>query len=276
MSQLKKILIKTRRQIFSEIAGNNPSIFEGEGFDFVELREYHYGDDVRKIDWNVTAKMRRPYIKIFKEERELNIVIVSLLGGSVHFGQKRLKQELFAEVAALLAFSAAKNGDLFSSYIFTSKIDEYTRPTKEARAVNRSVSQILTFEPIGRRIDTAALSAVLWQRIRRRSIIFVLGDFFGEYDFGLLSKKHEVIALILRDRLEESPPELGTIRLSDPETMQTALMQIDARVCERYRKRVRANDEALFRHFRKNRIDFTKIYTQEEPYVKLSKLFLRR
>lgn len=276
MSQLKKILIKTRRQIFSEIPGNNPSIFEGEGYDFVELREYHYGDDVRRIDWNVTARMQRPFIKVFKEERELNIVIVNLLGGSVYFGQRRLKQELFAEVAALLAFSAAKNGDLFSSYIYTSKIDDHTSPSKETRAVRGVLTRILSFDPIGRHIDTAALSKTLYEQIKRRSIIFILGDFFGTYDFRLLAKKHEVIALILRDRLEEYPPELGTIRLSDPETLKSAFMQIDAGVLKRYRAKVLANDEALYRHFRKNRIDFTKIYTQEEPFVKLSKLFLRR
>ncbi len=276
MSTLKKILIKTRRQIFSEIPGNNPSIFEGEGYDFVELREYHYGDDVRRIDWNVTAKMRRPYIKVYKEERELNIVIVSLLGGSVYFGQKRLKQELFAEVAALLAFSAAKNGDLFSGFIHTRHIDASTRPTKRIHGVNALVAQILAFEPIGKSVDTQALSRHLYERIQRRSILFVLGDFFGDYDFRLLSKKHEVIALILRDRLEEQPPELGMLRLSDPETLRSATMQIDERVAERYRAKVRANDEKLYRHFRRNRIDFTKIYTQEEPFVKLSKLFLRR
>ena len=139
MSKLKKILIKTKRQIFSEIAGNNPSIFEGEGFDFMELREYTYGDDVRKIDWNVTARMQKPFIKLFKEERELNIVIISLLGGSVHFGQKRFKQELIAETAALLAFSAVKNGDVFSSYIYTDKVEAFTKPTKNIHAVSSTV-----------------------------------------------------------------------------------------------------------------------------------------
>jgi uncharacterized protein (DUF58 family) len=276
MSKLKKILIKTKRQIFSEIAGNNPSIFEGEGFDFMELREYVYGDDVRKIDWNVTARMQRPFIKVFREERELNIVIISLLGGSVHFGQKRFKQELIAESVALLAFSAVKNGDLFSSYIYTDKIESFIRPTKNIHAVNKAVKDVLEFQALGRHVDMKNFSKEMFERIKRKSIIFVVGDFFEEFDFKLLSKKHEVIAIITRDKLEEHPPELGSINLIDTDTLQSSLMQIDRDSVKRYIKALHDRDSELFKHFRKNRVAFTKLYTDEEPFVKMSKLFLGR
>jgi len=276
LSKLKKILIKTKRQIFSEIAGNNPSIFEGEGFDFVELREYAYGDDVRKIDWNVTARMQRPFIKIFKEERELNIVIISLLGGSVHFGSKRFKQELIAGSAALLAFSAVKNGDLFSSFIYTDKIESMTKPTKNIGAVRESVSNILEFEALGKSLDLSEFSKVMFEKIKRKSIIFVIGDYFGEFDFRLLAKKHEVIAIITRDKLEENPPTLGQINLIDPQTLKSSLMNIDDDSVKRYIKTLHQKDSNLFKHFRKNRVTFTKIYTDEDPFVKMSKLFLRR
>ncbi|MCD6432596.1 MAG: DUF58 domain-containing protein, partial [Sulfurimonas sp.] len=122
MSKLQKILVRARRQVFSEMVGNNPSIFQGEGYDFIELREYMPGDDIRHIDWNITAKMQKPYIKIFREERELNVVVASVLNGSVHFGSKKFKQESIAEIVALLSFSTIKNGDLLSSYIFTDRI----------------------------------------------------------------------------------------------------------------------------------------------------------
>lgn len=276
MSKLKKILIKTKRQIFSEIAGNNPSIFEGEGFDFMELREYTYGDDVRKIDWNVTARMQRPFIKLFKEERELNIVIVSLLGGSVHFGQKRFKQELIAETAALLAFSAVKNGDVFSSFIYTDKVNAFIKPTKNIHAVSNTVQAILAFDAIGKTVDTKALSKTMFERIKRKSIIFIIGDYFGDFDFKLLARKHEVIALMTRDKLEEHPPELGSINLIDPGSLQGALMQVDQNAIDNYVKNVHDKDSERYKHFRKNRIAFTKLYTDEEPFVKLSKLFLRR
>ncbi len=276
MSKLKKILIKTKRQIFSEIAGNNPSIFEGEGFDFMELREYVHGDDVRKIDWNVTARMQRPFIKVFREERELNIVIVSLLGGSVHFGQKRFKQELIAEVAALLTFSAVKNGDVFSSFIYTNHVESYIRPTKNIHAVTKAVSDIYEFDALGKKVDLSHFSKDMFERIKRKSLIFVIGDFFGEFDFKLLAKKHEVISIMVRDRLEEHPPELGSINLIDPDSLKSALLQIDEKAVKRYIDTIHKKDHELFMHFRKNRVAHTKIYTDEEPFVKMSKLFLGR
>ncbi len=274
-TNLKKIVIKTRRQIFSEISGNNPSIFEGEGFDFVELREYNYGDDVRKIDWNVTAKMQKPYIKVFHEERELNIVIVSLLSGSVYFGQRRLKQDVIAEIGALLAFSSLKNGDLFSSFVYTDEIKKEIKPTKNIHAVEKLVGGILSFDVMGERIDSQNLSKILFNKLKRRSIIFVIGDFFDQFDFKILSKKHEVVALIVRDRLEENPPEFGMVDLVDPQNLSGSLMNIDQKSIKRYKERLHNRDMALYKSFSKHRVSFTKIYTDEEPFVKLSKLFIR-
>jgi len=276
MSTLKKILIKTRRQIFSEIAGNNPSIFQGEGFDFVELREYNYGDDIRHIDWNVTARMQKPYVKIFKEERELNIVIVSILGGSVYFGRRCFKQELIAETVALLGYSSIKNGDQFSSFIYTDRLQNVTPPSKNIHSVQRATQAVLEYPTLGKQVDAAAFPKLLFDRIKRRSIIFVIGDFFEEFDFRLLSKKHEVIALIVRDHLEEEPSEMGTVNLYDPQTMQSALLQIDQRAAGTYAKRVRGKDMQMHKDFRKHQVAFTKIYTDDEPFVRLSKLFMRR
>ena len=276
MSKLKKILIKTRRQIFSEIAGNNPSIFQGEGFDFVELREYNYGDDIRHIDWNVTARMQKPYVKIFKEERELNIVIVSVLGGSVYFGRKWFKQERIAETVALLGYSTIKNGDQFSSFIYTDRLQNITPPSKNIHSVQKATQAVLEYPALGKRVDAAALPKLLFDRIKRRSIIFVIGDFFEEFDFRLLSKKHEVIALIVRDHLEEEPREMGTVNLYDPQTMQSALLQIDQRAAGAYAKRVHSKDIQMHKDFRKHQVAFTKIYTDDEPFVRLSKLFMRR
>ncbi len=276
MSKLKKILIKTRRQIFSEIAGNNPSIFQGEGYDFMELREYHYGDDIRHIDWNVTARMQKPYVKIFREERELNIVIVSVLGGSVYFGRRRFKQETIAETVALLAYSAVKNGDQCSSFIYTDRLQSVTPPSKNIHSVRRATEAVLEYPALGKRVDTEALPKLLFDRLKRRSIIFVIGDFFETFDFRLLARKHEVIALVVRDRLEEQPEEMGLVNLYDPQTLKTALLQVDSDATARYAARVHARDIALHRDWRKNQIPFAKIYTDDEPFVRLSKLFMGR
>ncbi len=276
MSNLKKILIKTRRQIFSEIAGNNPSLFEGEGFDFSQLREYSYGDDIRRIDWNTTAKLQKPYVKVFNEERELNIVIVSILNGSVYFGQKIFKQEIIAEIVAILAYSAIKNSDRFSSYIYNNRLSNITPPSKNIHSVQKAVSQVLEYPVIGKRVDAKNMAKRIYERIKRRSIIFVIGDFFEEFDFRLLARKHELIAVIVRDRLEESPKEMGALNLYDPQNMKSSFLQIDKSAIQRYIREVRKIDTATFKNFRKNRINYTKIYTDENPYIKLSKLFMSK
>ncbi len=271
--RFKKIIIKAKRKIFSEIAGNNLSHFEGEGFDFVELREYHFGDDVRKIDWKVTAKKQKPYIKIFREEKELNVVIVSLLGGSVYFGSKRFKQDVIAELFALLSFSAVKNQDNFSSVIFAESIEHYSKPTKKIFGVYKEVEEILKFDPLGKDINYKELALYLRNRIKRRSIVFLLGDFIGDIDLSMLSKKHEVISLIVRDKLEENPPPMGYINLMDPSSKKFVQMDLDEKSLKKYRKMIIENDDRLYRHFIKNRIRFTKIYTDDDPFVKISKLF---
>lgn len=276
MSKIQKILIKTKRQIFSEIPANNPSIFEGEGFDFVELREYEYGDDVRKIDWNVTAKMQKPYIRIFHEERELNIVIVALLSGSLHFGSKRFKQELLAEIVALLGFSAVKNSDRFSLFTYDKSLIPIIRPTKRITAVSRGVEQIYQTKTIGKRVDANGLSRELMKKIKRRSMIFLVGDFFEEYDLRLLSKKHEVIAIILRDKLEEHPPLLGSINLFDPSSLGSRYMDLNSSTKKEYEKQLQKRDHTLYMELRRSRVAFTKIYTDENPYIKLKKLFIKR
>ncbi len=276
MHTVKKILIKTRRQIFSEVAGNNASIFQGEGFDFMELREYTYGDDIRHIDWNVTARMQRPFVKIFREERELNIVIVSVLGGSVYFGRRKFKQEQIAETVALLAYSAIKNGDRFSSHIYTDRLRNITPPSKQIHSVRKATEAVLDFPALGQSVDAAALPQLLFERIKRRSIIFVIGDYFDRFDFRLLSKKHEVIAVAVRDRLEEQPLPMGLVNLHDPQSRRTALLHVDEDAADRYARRVHAADLAMHKTFRKHQIAFAKIYTDEEPFVKLTKLFMRR
>ncbi len=276
MSKFKKILIKTKRQVFSEIIGNNPSIFQGEGLEFVELREYQYGDDVKKIDWYVSAKMQKPYVKIYREERELNIVIVPILSGGVLFGSKKLKLDTIAEITAILAFSAIKNTDLFTLLIFTDSKKDFIKPTKRYFAVQKAVEKVLNFNPLGERFDSKKLVSYLFERIKRRSIIFLVGDFLQPVDLRILSKKHEVISLIVRDALEEEPPDLGFISLIDPVNLIQGNTDLNKSVIKKRKREIYANDHELYSHFRKNRIRFTKIYTHEEPFVKLSKLFIGR
>ena len=271
--RLKTLLIKTRRQVFSEMIGNNPSLFHGEGYDFSELREYQIGDDIRKIDWTITAKLQSPYIKLFHEERELSVVTACMMGGSLYFGRDRIKQELVAEIAAILGYSAIKNGDLFTGVVVSEKVETVERPTKRLFGVNRFVERVDGTSILGKQADYREGIGQLFRRIKRRSILFVIGDFLAPVDFALLSRRHEVIAVIVRDRFEEHPVPLGQVHLVDPESGATLQTHFGERNVEKYRERIIASDKALYKHLHRHRIRFVKIYTDEEPFGKLIKLF---
>ncbi|WP_295003157.1 DUF58 domain-containing protein [Sulfurimonas sp.] len=273
MSKLQKILVKARRQVFSEMVGNNASIFHGEGYDFIELREYAPGDDIRHIDWNITAKMQKPFIKIFREERELNIVIASVLNGSVHFGAKKFKQEVIAELVALLGYSTIKNGDLLSSYIFTDKMISHNRPSKKLSHIQKSVDEVLKFNALNQKVDFSVLSDTLFKRLKRKSVILIVGDFFEIPDFKLLARKHEIIAIIVRDHLEEKPPKMGFSSLVDPESGALLEGDFNAKSVETYAQKVQAHDRELFKVLRREQVRFTKVYTDSNPTVALRRLF---
>lgn len=273
MSKLKKILVRARRQVFSEMVGNNPSIFQGEGYDFIEMREYNHGDDIRHIDWNVTAKMQRPYIRIFREERELNVVIASMLNGSVHFGSKKFKQESIAELVALLSFSILRNGDLLSHFIFADKMYQNDRPSKKIFAVQNYVQSILEFDAIKKPAGYKVMADTLYKRLKRKSLVIIIGDFFEIPDLRLLAKKHEVIAIIVRDRLEEHPPVMGFSSLSDPESGQLLEGDFNRNSVNAYAAKVAEHDRQLYERFRRDQIRFSKIYTDDVASVKLRRLF---
>ena len=273
MSKLQKILVRARKQVFSEMVGNNPSIFQGEGYDFIELREYMPGDDIRHIDWNITAKMQKPFIKIFREERELNVVVASVLNGSVHFGSKKFKQETIADIVALLSFSTLKNGDLLSSYIFTDRMVSHLKPSKKINQVQTSIKEILEFDALGQKVDFKVLSDTLYKRLKRKSLVIVVGDFFEIPDFSLLAKKHEVIAIVVRDILEEKPPAMGFSSLVDPESGAVLEGDFNNSSVKSYARKVQAHDQKLYETFRKHQVRFTKIYTHSLVGVELRRLF---
>jgi len=267
----KKIILKTRKQVFGEMIGNNASLFQGEGFEFAELREYAYGDDVRKIDWKTTAKLRRPYIKVYHEERELNVVVSTMLNGSTYFGTKRKKSEYMAELVALLGFSAVKNGDLFTNIIYADKLYRYSKPSKKIFAVTKELEETLNFEPLGKRGDFRGWSDTLFKRVKKKSLMFLISDFVGDIDLRLLSKKHDVFVIIVRDRFEDNPESLGYLRLIDPETSLSFEGDIGGSTILAYKKALLANDERLYKHLRKNGIRFVKLFSDEEPFIKLNK-----
>jgi len=274
-TKAKKIVLKTKKQVYGDMLGNNASMFQGEGFEFTELREYVYGDDVRKIDWKTTAKLGKPFVKIYREERELNVVVVSMMGGSVYFGTVKQKSDVIAELVATLGFSAVKNADLFSHMVFADKLYELSKPSKKLFSVHKAVEEIVDFEPIGKESDFKALVETLNNRLKKKALLFIISDFVGDIDLKLLSKKHDVFAVIVRDRFEEDPSELGYLRLIDMETRESFEGNVDSGTLKNYKKALYENDEKLYRQFKKQGIRFTKVFTHEEPALKLMKSMRR-
>jgi uncharacterized protein (DUF58 family) len=272
--QLKKILIKTKKQVFSEVIGNNSSLLKGEGYDFLELKEYEYGEDVKNIDWVISAKFKKPYVKVFHAQRELNVNIIPILGGSVYFGTKKFKQEHIAEICSLLAYSCIKQQDPFSSFIANTNVNICTKKSKRDFSVNQMTKSILEYQVVGKTVNYPQITTELFKFIKKKSIIFLIGDFFDieKLDLRLLGKKHEVISIIIRDRFEEKPFELGNVNLIDPSTNQVFDGNIDELILKKYIAKVKQNDHKLYEHLQSCNIRFCKIYTDEEPLSKLLRL----
>lgn len=273
MNKANLVLIRARRQIVNDRIGNNGSMFRGEGYDFSELREYTAGDDIRHIDWNITAKLQRPYVKVFHEERELNIVTVAILGGRLAFGSAKSKLESLAEAVAVIGYSALGNNDLFSHYTFVGDRVDEVRSSKKRFAVHSSVETLLSQSLLGKRTDWSFVEKMVNSRLKRKSLIILLGDFFEIPDVRLLAKKHEVVAVIVRDKEEETPSLDGYATLQDPETGTVLEGDFSPRNAKAYHRKVIEHDVALFEKFRHDGIRAVKLYTHVPAQVALRRLF---
>lgn len=267
----KTIALKARKQVFGALSGNNISTFRGEGFEFAELREYIYGDDIRTIDWKTTAKLGKPFVKVYHEERELNVVVSTMLAGSTYFGVERPKSEFIIELMAILGYSAIRNKDLFSHMLFADKMYGYSKPSKKLFAVNKEVERALEFNVLGKPTDIDAWVAELNKRVRKKSLLLLIGDFVGEVNLSLLAKKHDLVVLIVRDHFIENPKALGEITLVDPGYMDSFKGNFDSSSAAIYTAALKENDKQLYKHLRKIGARFAKFYTHEDPYLQLVK-----
>lgn len=274
---LKKILIKTKRAVFSGVVGNNTSRLKGEGYDFSELKEYEYGEDVKNIDWVISAKMQKPYSKVFHAQKELNVSIIPILNGSVFFGTKKLKQEVITEICTILAYSCVKQGDPFESYIANETLTLNNKKTKTIFGVYSMASKLIEYNSLHKNIHYKTVINELNKKIKKRSLLFLIGDFFDtkELDLKLLNKKHEVIVIIVRDHFEENPIELGNVNLIDPSNNNKFEGNINKNLIKNYTIKIKENDHLLLSNLQRNGIKFTKIYTNEEPLSKIIGLMNR-
>jgi uncharacterized protein (DUF58 family) len=225
LRQVKLLELQTRGLVNSLFTGEYRSVFKGQGMEFAEVREYQAGDEVRSIDWNVTARMRRPFVKRYIEERELTVMLAVDLSGSERFGTRgRFKSELASELAAVLAMSAIRNNDRVGAVLFTDRIEHVVPPRKGRRHALRLMRDLLVFEPVGSRTDLPAALEFTGKMLSHKSIIFVVSDFQAEeieHPLKLLAQRHDVVAVTVDDPSEQTLPDIGLARFVDPETGTT-------------------------------------------------------
>src|SRR5687767_7278082 len=225
LRQVKLLELRTRGLVNSLFSGEYRSVFKGQGMEFAEVREYQVGDEVRSIDWNVTARMRRPYVKRYVEERELTVMLAVDLSGSERFGtRRRFKSELASELSAVLAMSAIRNNDRVGTLLFTDRIEHVVPPRKGRKHALRLMRDLLAFQPIGRGTDIAGATDYLNKMLAHKTIIFFVSDFIAENverPLKLLAQRHDVVAVTVEDPSELELPDIGLARLVDPETGET-------------------------------------------------------
>ncbi|KPJ83027.1 MAG: hypothetical protein AMS19_05865 [Gemmatimonas sp. SG8_23] len=281
LKQVRRIEISTRGLVNEVFSGEYHSVFKGRGMNFAEVRAYQYGDDIRSIDWNVTARNGAPFVKVFEEERELTVMLLVDVSASGEFGSRdRMKGEVAVEICALLAFSAIKNNDKVGLVIFSDRIEKFVPPRKGRRHVLRVLRELLYHEPEGRGTDITAALEYLSHVQRKKAVAFVVSDFQDEgfeKALAVAGRRHDVIAVRMGDRRERELPELGYLELEDPETGQRVVVNTsDPDFRERFRRRVTARREQLDRALRRSKVDVIDIESGE-PYVRpLMRFFQER
>ncbi len=222
LKQVRQIEIRTKGLVNQVFSGEYHSVFKGRGMEFSEVREYNFGDDIRNIDWNVTARFGHPYIKIFEEERELTVILLVDLSGSLSFGSvDKTKQQIAAELSAILAFSALKNNDKVGLFLFSDKIEKFIPPRKGRKHVLRIIRELLSFKPEGKTTSIKAALEHMNHAIKKKSIVFLISDFMDEgYEkiLRIVGKKHDLIGIVINDEREKSIPKMGLVKFTDVET----------------------------------------------------------
>jgi uncharacterized protein (DUF58 family) len=278
--EVRRLEITTRHLVRDIVAGEYSSAFRGRGVEFAEVREYQPGDDVRTIDWNVTARLGSAYVKRYLEERELGVLFVVDRSASAAFGSRvRTKADLAAEVCAVLAFAAARNNDRVGALFATDRVERYVPPRKGRRHALRVVSDLLGFSPEGRGTDLGAALAVVESMLRRRAVLFVVSDFLTsgfQNPMARLARRHDLIAIQLSDPRERELPDVGLVTLWDPETGTLRCVDTsDVRVRERFRRRGVEFDQRLERTLREQGSDLLRLETGR-PYAEPLLAFFRQ
>ena len=282
IKKVRKIEIKTRGLSSNIFAGQYHSAFKGRGMAFSEVREYQFGDDVRDIDWNVTARFHRPYVKVFEEERELTVMLLIDVSGSLDFGtQKQMKRDMVTEIAATIAFSAIQNNDKIGVVFFSDKIEKYIPPKKGRKHILYIIREMLDFQPESKRTDVKQAVEFLSSVQKRRTTAFILSDFYVRNDFQqslqICNRKHDVVAIQVYDQRAKELPDVGLMKVVDAETGYEQYIDTSSkRLRQAYRQYWMARQAELQETFNKSNVDNVSIATNEDFVKSLMLLFKKR
>ena len=281
LKQVKQIEIKTRGVVNEVFSGEYHSVFKGMGMEFSEVREYQIGDDIRSIDWNVTARFGHPFVKIFEEERELTVMLVIDMSGSLMFGSvNKTKQQVAAELSAILAFSAMKNNDKVGLILFTDKIEKFVPPKKGRSHGLRIIREVLSFKPEENTTDIKGALEYLNHTIKRKSIAFLISDFIDDgYDkiMNIVGKKHDLIGVVLKDPRESEIPRSGLIKFKDAETGKLRYVDTSSKkVQQKFMETLQFHDTQRKQIFMKSRLDSINIDISESYIKPLANFFRKR
>lgn len=281
LQKVRRVEIKTRGLSQNIFAGEYHTAFKGRGMAFSEVREYQFGDDVRSIDWNVTARFQRPYVKVFEEERELTMMLLVDVSGSRDFGSiVQTKRELMTELAATLAFSSIQNNDKVGVIFFSDRIEKFIPPQKGRKHVLHIIRELISFEPVSRKTDIGGALRYFTSVIKKHSTAFLISDFmYDNYADALMiaNRKHDIVGLHLYDVREKELPDVGLIKLKDAESEQRLWFDTsDKRVRKAYRDAWLANQLAMQQCFTRAGVDHVSISTSEDYVRCLMRLFRMR
>ena len=282
IKKVRKIEIKTRGLSSNIFAGQYHSAFKGRGMAFSEVREYQFGDDVRDIDWNVTARFHRPYVKVFEEERELTVMLLIDVSGSLDFGtQKQMKRDMVTEIAATIAFSAIQNNDKIGVVFFSDKIEKYIPPKKGRKHILYIIREMLDFHPESKRTDVKQAVEFLSSVQKRRTTAFILSDFYVRNDFQqslqIANRKHDVVAIQVYDQRARELPDVGLMKVVDAETGYEQYVDTSSkRLRDSYRKYWQGRQSQLLETFNKSNVDNVSIATNDDFVKALLMLFKQR
>ena len=282
IKKVRKIEIKARGLSANIFAGQYHSAFKGRGMAFSEVREYQFGDDVRDIDWNVTARFHRPYVKVFEEERELTVMLMIDVSGSLDFGTSRqMKRDMVTEIAATLAFSAIENNDKIGVVFFSDRIEKYIPPKKGRKHILYIIRELLDFKPESLKTDVRGALEFLTSVTKRRCTTFVLSDFYTKDDFlqplTICNRKHDVVAIQVYDQRAKELPDVGLMRVVDAETGYEQYIDTSSRRLREAHRRYFLQRQMLLKDtFNKSRVDFVSIATDDDFVKALMMLFKQR